>query len=136
MSFWLSRLWVRLTTWLEAGTRAAAAGRRERDDDDHDVPWAPGSVAVMPTEPSIDLHHFHPRDVPSIVFEYVDAAHAKGLEEVLIIHGRGKGVQRSVVAKVLTRHPLVESFGAGAGAAGQGATAARLRPRKAHPQRS
>lgn len=68
-----------------------------------------GEVRI-PIEDSIDLHAFAPRDVQSVVEEYVTAAHAAGLREVRLIHGRGKGVQRALVQQVLDRHPLVVEF--------------------------
>jgi DNA-nicking Smr family endonuclease len=64
----------------------------------------------VPIEDSLDLHAFAPRDIPSVVEEYVRAAHAAGLREVRLIHGRGKGVQRGIVQAALERHALVESF--------------------------
>jgi DNA-nicking Smr family endonuclease len=64
----------------------------------------------IPIEPSLDLHTFTPRDIPSVVDEYVRAAHEAGLREVRLIHGRGKGVQRGIVQSVLDKHPLVEEF--------------------------
>jgi DNA-nicking Smr family endonuclease len=64
----------------------------------------------VPIEGSIDLHAFQPRDIPSVVEEYVRAAHEAGLREVRVIHGRGTGVQRGIVQAVLERHPLVASF--------------------------
>jgi len=45
-----------------------------------------------------------------VVDEYVRAAHAAGLREVRLIHGRGIGVQRGMVQKVLDAHPLVIEF--------------------------
>ena len=59
---------------------------------------------------SIDLHTFQPRDIPSVVEEFVNAAHAEGLRLVRLIHGRGIGVQRGIVQKVLDGHPLVAAF--------------------------
>jgi DNA-nicking Smr family endonuclease len=64
----------------------------------------------IPIEDSIDLHTFHPRDIPSVVDEYIRAAHERGLKEVRLIHGRGKGVQRGIVQATLEKHPLVEEF--------------------------
>ena len=64
----------------------------------------------VPIEGSIDLHPFAPRDIPSVVEEYVHAAHAAGFREVRLIHGRGKGIQRGIVQATLERHALVESF--------------------------
>ena len=65
----------------------------------------------LPIEDSIDLHTFAPRDIKSVVEEYVNEAHRAGLREVRLIHGRGKGVQRGIVHAALERHPLVECFG-------------------------
>lgn len=64
----------------------------------------------IPIEPSIDLHTFLPRDVPSVVGDYLTEAHAAGLREVRLIHGRGRGVQRGLVQQALERHPLVVEF--------------------------
>jgi DNA-nicking Smr family endonuclease len=65
---------------------------------------------VVPIEHSIDLHTFHPRDIKSVVEEYINAAHEAGLREVRLIHGRGRGVQRGIVQAALEQHPLVERF--------------------------
>ena len=64
----------------------------------------------IPIEASIDLHAFAPRDIESVVEEYVSAAHEAGLREVRLIHGRGRGVQRGIVQAALERHPLVAEF--------------------------
>ncbi len=64
----------------------------------------------LPIEPVIDLHAFAPRDVKSVVEEYVTAAWEAGLREVRLIHGRGRGVQRGIVQAALERHPLVAEF--------------------------
>jgi DNA-nicking Smr family endonuclease len=64
----------------------------------------------VPIEDSIDLHTFQPREVKSVVEEYVNAAHEAGLREVRLIHGRGRGVQRGIVQAALEKHPLVEAF--------------------------
>ena len=65
---------------------------------------SPHRVAIGDT---LDLHTFAPRDVASVVEEYVNEAHRHGLTEVRFIHGRGIGVQRRAVHAVLERHPLV-----------------------------
>ena len=64
----------------------------------------------LPIEAELDLHPFQPRDIPSVVEEYVNEAYAAGLREVRLVHGRGSGVQRGIVQQTLERHPLVERF--------------------------
>jgi dsDNA-specific endonuclease/ATPase MutS2 len=64
----------------------------------------------IPIERELDLHAFAPRDIASVVGEYVDAAAAAGIREVRVIHGRGRGVQRGIVQAALDRHPLVVEF--------------------------
>ena len=80
----------------------------------------------IPIEAELDLHTFEPRDVASVVEEYVNEAHASGLREVRLIHGRGQGVQRGIVQQALERHPLVEEFWDDTGSH-LGATLCRLR---------
>ena len=72
--------------------------------DEHDP------VVHVPIEDAIDLHSFAPRDVVSVVDDYLHAAHEKGFREVRLIHGRGKGVQRAAVQRLLAGHELVERF--------------------------
>ena len=83
-------------------------------------------VHPLPIEDRLDLHTFSPRDIKSVVEEYVTAAHEAGLREVRLIHGRGKGVQRGIVQQALERHPLVEEFW-DATETHLGATVARLK---------
>ncbi len=64
----------------------------------------------VPIEAALDLHAFQPRDIRSVVEEYIRAAHEAGLVEVRLIHGRGRGIQRGIVQKVLEGHPLVQAF--------------------------
>jgi DNA-nicking Smr family endonuclease len=66
--------------------------------------------------------------VPSVVAEYLRAAHARGLREVRLIHDRGIGVQRRVVQSLLREHPLVARFAdAPEERGGRGATVVQLR---------
>jgi DNA-nicking Smr family endonuclease len=84
------------------------------------------SPHVLPIDGTIDLHAFEPRDVVSVVEEYVRAASEAGLKEVRLIHGRGRGVQRGLVQAALDHHPLVEAFW-DAPESHLGATVARLK---------
>jgi hypothetical protein len=74
------------------------------------APADPDLVVELPVEDSIDLHSFPPRDVPDVVDAYLEVAAKKGFPEVRLIHGRGIGVQRDRVQKLLARHPLVSGF--------------------------
>src|SRR6059036_391710 len=76
--------------------------------DDLDSPFS--EPIVVPIEDSIDLHAFSPKDIPSVVEEYIEQCFRAGIYEVRIIHGRGKGVQRRIVQSILEKHPLVSSF--------------------------
>jgi DNA-nicking Smr family endonuclease len=93
-------------------------------------------VHKVPLEDAIDLHAFAPRDIKSVVEEYINVAHEAGFREVRLIHGRGKGIQRGIVQQALERHPLVAEFW-DAPESHLGATVARLNmgPAKAGPSR-
>jgi DNA-nicking Smr family endonuclease len=93
-----------------AETRAKRAQMLEKLRHDFARDGAKTGVMKIPIEDSIDLHTFAPRDVVSVVEEYVTAAHEAGLREVRLIHGRGKGIQRGLVQQALEHHPLVVEF--------------------------
>ncbi|MGC2660356.1 MAG: Smr/MutS family protein [Bryobacteraceae bacterium] len=76
-----------------------------------------------------DLHPFAPRDVKNAVEAYLEEAHRLGFLHVRIIHGRGIGVQRERVHKILARTPYVVNFkDAPLEAGGWGATLVQLLP--------
>ncbi len=78
------------------------------DDSTMDSPFS--EPVVLPIENIIDLHPFSPKDIPSVVEEYIEQCMRAGIYEVRLIHGRGKGVQRRIVQSLLEKHPLVSSF--------------------------
>ena len=77
-------------------------------EDEHDSPF-PETVEI-PIEESIDLHLFRPPEIGDVVEGYLEAAVEKGFREVRIIHGRGRGVQRQRVHRLLAKSPLVLRF--------------------------
>lgn len=88
----------------------------------------PEEPVGIPIEDALDLHTFAPRDVASVVEEYLEAAWARGFRQVRLIHGKGIGTQRTIVRSILVRHPRVESFGdAPANHGGWGATLVQLK---------
>jgi DNA-nicking Smr family endonuclease len=67
-------------------------------------------VIRIPIEDWIDLHTFSPKEIPSLLEDYLTECQKKGFVEVRIIHGKGKGVQRNIVHSYLKKSPLIESF--------------------------
>lgn len=84
---------------------------------------------ILPTEDILDLHAFAPKEIPSVVEEYIEQCREAKMSEVRLIHGKGRGIQRAVVQRLLENHPGVISFtDAPPEAGGWGATIVRLRP--------
>lgn len=65
---------------------------------------------VMPIEDHLDLHPFQPKEIVSVVEEYLYQCKEAGFHEVRLIHGKGKGVQRNIIRNLLETHADVESF--------------------------
>lgn len=82
-----------------------------------------------PVDGVLDLHMFTPREAGSVVNEYLKVCHEKGIYEVKIIHGKGKGVLRETVHTILEKHSLVLDFNLDCGPSSWGATLARLKPK-------
>jgi hypothetical protein len=123
-----------LTLAVLFGGSVAARGRDQTNRSDAteeaSAPQHPDAVVEIPVEDSIDLHSFPPRDVPDVVDAYLEAAAKKGFTEVRLIHGRGIGVQRDRVQKLLANHPVVSGFhDAPPDRGGWGATVAYLKRR-------
>ena len=82
---------------------------------------------VLPISDVLDLHTFSHRDMKAAVEAYLEEVHRLGFRAIRIIHGRGIGVQREMVRKVLARTPYVLEFrDSPAEAGGWGATIATL----------
>jgi DNA-nicking Smr family endonuclease len=98
--------------------------------------WQGTRFTRVPLEEELDLHSFAPRDIPSVVEEYVRACRERGLTLVRLVHGRGRGVQRAEVRRVLARMTAeVEAFAdAPPASGGWGATLVTLRPGGATPK--
>ncbi|MBA3335309.1 MAG: Smr/MutS family protein [Pyrinomonadaceae bacterium] len=59
---------------------------------------------------TLDLHAFAPRDAKAVVETYLSEAFDKGFLVVKIIHGKGIGIQKEIVRKVLAETDFVKSF--------------------------
>lgn len=89
----------------------------------------PEDLIVVPIEDEIDLHTFAPKEVKMVLEEYFWACREKGLLEVRVVHGKGRGTLKAGVIAFLKKSPDVESWSpAPAESGGWGATLVRLRP--------
>lgn len=101
------------------------------DDSDDDGDWDEnnpfGDTVHFPIRDEIDLHGLPPRLIPELVSSYLDEAKAHGFSVVRIVHGKGEGVQRDIVRRLLERSKIVEAFDdAPAERGGWGATMVRF----------
>lgn len=67
-------------------------------------------VKKIPIEGVLDLHTFHPRDLPSLLTEYLTACREDKIYSVRIIHGKGTGLQKHRVRSLLQKNTIVESY--------------------------
>lgn len=109
-----------MRVWRDPDGRA-----RQVDAGDH---GEAGGLKRVPVEDSFDLHSFRPEDVASVVEEYLRSAREAGFREVRLIHGKGIGVRRAEVRRLLAaRADVADFFDAPPERGGAGATIVRLR---------
>ncbi len=83
----------------------------------------------LPIDGTLDLHAFLPREVKTLVPDYLAACRERGILQVRIVHGKGTGALRRTVHAVLARLPEVVSFRTALeDGGGWGATLVELRP--------
>ena len=90
-------------------------------------------VIHIPIDGILDLHTFNPKEVASVVDEYLNACLEQDIYEVRIIHGKGKGVLRRTVHALLENHPRVLEYKLDTGPSSWGTTIARLKARGKRP---
>ena len=82
----------------------------------------------LPIDGILDLHTFSPKDLKSLIPDYLDECYKTGIFQVRIIHGKGLGNLRRTVHSILNRLFLVKEFKlAGEDAGGWGATLVELK---------
>ena len=121
MSFWqMLRALTGGSVRMEISGEPEQGASAGQQDDDAEATSEPIQLEVTDV---LDLHPFAPRDVKAVVEAYLEEARAKAFSTVRIIHGKGAGVQRSMVRSLLARTPFVTSFeDAPMGAGSWGAT--------------
>lgn len=93
-------------------------------DDD----YFPESVE-LPIDGTLDLHQFRPNEVKDLLYDYLPLCRERGILQVRIIHGKGKGVLRRLVHAQLERMDMVAGFRlAGSDGGEWGATLVNLHP--------
>jgi DNA-nicking Smr family endonuclease len=85
------------------------------------------NIIHLPIDGILDLHMFAPKDAASVVEDYLKACLEKGIYEVRIIHGKGKGVLRRQLHTILKKHPMVVDFNLDTGPSGWGASIVYLK---------
>lgn len=77
----------------------------------------------IPIDGILDLHSFSPKDLKTLIPDYIEECRKRGILAIRLIHGKGIGnIQRSVHA-LLERNPAVKRFRlAGNDEGGWGAT--------------
>ncbi len=102
----------------------------------HRAPWSGAALGVssenrpapLAIDGELDLHNFAPKEVGPLVREYIDVCRERGLLELRIIHGKGKGVLRRTVHSLLADHTAVADYRLGGHGEGSwGATIVTLK---------
>jgi hypothetical protein len=140
---WLGSRWpgAKIRRW-SVGTERLAGADDRWDRTRAALPWAPWAGAAgfvgggaaaeprpIPVDGELDLHRFAPKDVKRLMHAYIDECLDRGITELRIVHGKGKGHMRRTVHATLDKHPAVSGYRlAGHGRGGWGATLVELTP--------
>jgi DNA-nicking Smr family endonuclease len=81
-----------------------------------------------PIDGILDLHQFQPREVASVLDEYLQECRRAGILRVRIIHGKGQGVLRQFVHSYLKKCGYVREFSTADDESSWGATIAIINP--------
>ena len=77
-------------------------------ENDASPPFA--DPVCLPIDGELDLHAFHPSDLPQLLEDYLEACLRSGITMVRVVHGKGRGVLRRQVRQILAQHPAVREF--------------------------
>lgn len=92
---------------------------------------ASGSSIDVPIDGCLDLHTFRPNEIGTLIPDYLDECRKRGIREVRIVHGKGRGDLRRGVEAVLSRVDGIAGWrSAHADEGAWGATIVTLSPEK------
>ena len=134
--FLLGVLWLILDNPLENFVRLGDHDSSKADAQFHHgdeilVDFSPMEAVEVGLDDTLDLHSFLPKDVPSLVEEFIRVCQRDGFLLVKIVHGKGTGALRRRVHDLLAKDPRVHRFySAPPKSGGWGATVVELRPGK------
>jgi DNA-nicking Smr family endonuclease len=101
---------------------------KDHEPSDPTDPTDPNEPIEIVIDGVLDLHTFSPKDLRTLIPDYLEECHKRGIFEVRIIHGKGTGALAKSVHALLGRSPLVEKWRtAEVGAGGWGATLVDLK---------
>ncbi len=103
------KLLARFLNWWSKPSDLAARVEPELTNEDDAADPFDEPVQLEITD-VIDLHTIPPKQVKAVVEEYLFQAQARDFRCVRIIHGKGQGVQRELVRKLLARTSHVKCF--------------------------
>ena len=93
------------------------------------MPDEPADAPVaIPITGELDLHTFQPAEIASLLDAYFAECQRRGIRQVRVIHGKGRGTQRETVHAQLRRSSVVAAFALGDETSGSwGATVVTLK---------
>jgi dsDNA-specific endonuclease/ATPase MutS2 len=122
-------VWLKVLQTSQSTSPELAMPSDQRPDDDEDLEAVDPAPIEVPIDGTLDLHTFDPRDLGELIPGYLEACRERGILEVRIVHGKGRGQLRRSVHAILGRLPYVASHRlAGEDGGGWGATLATLLP--------
>jgi DNA-nicking Smr family endonuclease len=96
--------------------------------DEYGDEFAPITIEI---DGILDLHPFSPKDLKTLIPDYLEECRKKGILEIKIIHGKGVGNIRRSVHSLLARNTLVLDYRQAELHSGSwGATIVRITPHK------
>jgi hypothetical protein len=100
-----------------------------RIDNGHGESGFQRELEIIEPGDTLDLHTFSPKDISSLLDQFIHLSQEANIDLVNIIHGKGSGTLRRQVRSFLARDPRVLSFyDAPRKSGGWGATVVELKP--------